>query len=153
MPFMITWPFAEGPAAEGVWDVVPEAWTRAKPAVTPKRGCATEMLDAPRSSRTAIPCRTRHAVTKGDMRLSVRFPSCRWSFPAMTATAWRGPDGPEAGEQRLPKPTSTRRSARSGSAHCRQRHTPAGDMPLHGLYIRYQRLCHSAPAPFLSHPQ
>jgi hypothetical protein len=70
---MITWPFTEDPVAEGFCDAVPEAWTRAKAAprklAAPKRGCATEMLDPLRSIRTAIPCRTRHAVRKSAMDL------------------------------------------------------------------------------------
>src|ERR1043166_1683073 len=130
MPFMMTWPFADDSVAEGFCDAVPEDWRmRANLAprklAAPKRGCATEMHDPLRSTRTAIPCRTRHAVKKGVMRFTL-------NRPAMTATAWRGPDGPEAGALRLAMPTSTRRSARWGSAHFRLRQAPAGDMPPHG---------------------
>ena len=126
----MTWPLAEGPVAEGFCDAVPEDWgMRAKPVpcklATPERGCATEMLDALRSSRTAIPCRTRHAVKEGDIGLTLR-------FPVTTATAWRDPDGPEAAALRPAMLLSTRRSARWGSAQFRQRQAPAGDMPLHG---------------------
>src|SRR5579859_7830712 len=120
MPFMITWPFSEAAVAERFSDAVPEGWRmRAKPAPrtleTPKRGCATEMLDPLRSTRIAIPSRTRHAITRGTMGFSVSFPN-----PAMTAAAWRDPDGPEAGALRLLTPTSTRRSAHWESAHFRQ---------------------------------
>src|SRR6185312_15570909 len=136
MPFMMTWPFAEDSVAEMFCDAVPEVWARAKSTprklTAPKRGCATEMHDTLRRIRTAIPSRTRHAVTKGVMGLSVSFPSRRWNFPAMTATAWRDPDGPEAGALRPPMLTSIRHSARWGSAHFRQHQAPAGDMPPHG---------------------
>src|SRR6476646_9692714 len=119
MPFMITWPFAEDPVADGLCDAVPEDWrTSTKPAsgklAAPKRGCATEMLDPLRSIRTAIPCRTRHAVRKSAIGLSV-------SFPEKTATAWRDPDGPEAEALHPPTPTSIQHSARWGSTHFRQR--------------------------------